>query len=67
MLIELDKDQSINSDYIINLHIKRHETKWLVLGRMIDGTILNLSEHLSEERAREVYTKIKKEHNDKKD
>lgn len=65
MLFKLDNNQAINTDYIINVYLKQHEVKYLVLGRMIDGTMLNLSEHLSEEAARVVYNKLLQLHNER--
>ena len=71
MLVKLNDlgtdKQSINSDYFINVYMKKHETKYVVLARMIDGTVLNLSEHLSEETALKEYERILHEANKKKD
>lgn len=65
MLFKLDNNQAINTDYLINIYLKQHETKHVVLGRVISGEIVNLSEHLIESEARKVYDNLLKLHNER--
>jgi hypothetical protein len=62
MQIELKQStgeiDTVNSDYIINLHVKKHETKFLVFARMISGEVIPLTEHLSEQDAKKEYKRI---------
>ncbi len=64
-MFELNEHEAINTDYMINVYLKKHEMKWVVIGRMIDGTLLPLSEHLSEETGKVVYNKLLAQHNER--
>lgn len=65
MLFKLDDNQAINTDYIINVFVRKPELKWLVLGKMIDSTMLILSEHISEETALAAYDRLVLLHNER--
>lgn len=45
MLISLDRDSTyINPDYIINLSMLEHESKWLIVAVLINGKTATMRE-----------------------
>jgi len=60
MFISLDENESINSDYIIKLHIAEgtgvNEGKHVVLARIISGNLMVLKVLNTREEAEEFYS-----------
>lgn len=65
MLIKINDEQHLNSDYVVALHIKQQEeTKnYFVLATMIDGKIATLNSYLTKEDAQGFYDFFVKEAN----